>query len=94
MGRLDFRLGDSVAGGCRLTCTLGVAAADDAVQLAGQLGNGLGFLGVSLDETKNESAKPDCELTGADSRARIFAIATNEEIVVARKAKAYLLARA
>ncbi len=51
-------------------------------------------MGVSLDLTKNESAKPDCELTGSGSHARIFAIATNEEIVVARKAKEYLTARA
>ncbi len=73
----------------------------DAIAFAGGIGEnsalvrkkalaGLDFLGVSLDEVKNESAKPDCELTGAGSRARIFAIATNEEIVVARKAKEYL----
>jgi Acetate kinase len=52
---------------------------------------GLAFMGVSLDLAKNEAAKPDCELTGAESRVRIFAIATNEEIIVARKAKDYLL---
>lgn len=77
----------------------------DAVAFAGGIGEnsslvrretlaGLEFLGISLDETKNESAKPDCELTGAGSRARIFAIATNEEIVVARKAKEFLERRA
>lgn len=73
----------------------------DAISFAGGIGEnsalvrkkaleGLTFMGVSLDLAKNESAKPDCELTGADSRARVFVIATNEEIVVARKAKAYL----
>jgi len=76
----------------------------DAISFAGGIGEnsslvrkkvleGLEFMGVSLDLTKNETAKPDCELTGAGSRVRIFAIATNEEIVVARKAKAYLEAR-
>jgi acetate kinase len=54
---------------------------------------GLEFMGVSLDLSLNETAKPDCELTGKSSRTRIFAIATNEEIVVARKAKAYLVER-
>ena len=54
---------------------------------------GLAFMGVSLDLAKNETAKPDCELTGAGSRVRIFAIATNEEIIVARKAKDYLESR-
>lgn len=77
----------------------------DAISFAGGIGEnsafvrkqalaGLDFLGVSLDEEKNESAKPDCELSAAGSRARIFVIATNEEIVVARKAKAYLSSRA
>ena len=77
----------------------------DAIAFAGGIGEnsslvrrkaleGLEFMGVSLDIAKNETAKPDCELTGEGSRARIFAIATNEEIVVARKAKAYLASRA
>jgi len=77
----------------------------DAISFAGGIGEnsslvrrkaleGLEFMGVSLDLAKNETAKPDCELTGEGSRARIFAIATNEEIVVARKAKAYLASRA
>lgn len=76
----------------------------DAISFAGGIGEnsalvrrkaleGLEFMGVSLDLAKNETAKPDCELTGTGSRARIFAIATNEEIVVARKAKTYLASR-
>lgn len=77
----------------------------DAVSFAGGIGEnsalvrrkaleGLEFLGVSLDESKNETAKPDCELTGAGGHARIFVLATNEELVVARKARDYLLNRA
>ncbi len=77
----------------------------DAISFAGGIGEnsalvrrrvleGLEFLGVSLDLEKNEAAKPDCELKGQQSRARIFAIATNEEIIVARKAKDYLNSRA
>ena len=76
----------------------------DAISFAGGIGEnsalvrrlslaGLEFMGVSLDREKNETAKPDCELTQNGSRARIFVIATNEEIVVARKAKDYLLSR-
>jgi acetate kinase len=77
----------------------------DAISFAGGIGEnsalvrkkaleGLVFMGVSLDLEKNETAKPDCELTKEGGRARIFAIATNEEIVVARKAKAYLTSHA
>ena len=73
----------------------------DAISFAGGIGensalvrqkalDGLSFMGVSLDLERNKTAKPDCELTGEGSKTRIFAIATNEEIVVARKAKAYL----
>lgn len=51
---------------------------------------GLSFLGVAIDETKNERCVCDCELTGGGSRARVFAIAANEELVVARKAKSFL----
>ena len=76
----------------------------DAISFAGGIGEnsalvrrraleGLEFLGVSLDQERNETARPDCELTRSGSRARIFCIATNEEIVVARKAKAYLESR-
>ncbi len=77
----------------------------DAISFAGGIGEnsalvrkkaleGLEFMGISLDQNKNETAKPDCELTGNGSRVRTFAIATNEEIVVARKAKSYLLTHA
>ena len=77
----------------------------DAISFAGGIGEnspltrrkaleGLAFCGIVLDEAKNEVAKPDCELTGARGRTRIFAIATNEEIVVARKARAFLESRA
>ena len=74
----------------------------DAISFAGGIGEnsalvrrlslaGLAFMGVSIDPQKNETAKPDCEITGDNGRARVFVIATNEEIVVANKAKAFLL---
>ncbi len=76
----------------------------DAVSFAGGIGEnsalvrqkaleGLDFMGVSLDPEKNEAARPDCELTKQGGRVRIFCIATNEEIVVARKAKQWLEGR-
>ncbi|MEZ4626714.1 MAG: acetate/propionate family kinase [Eubacteriales bacterium] len=55
----------------------------DAISFAGGIGENsslvrrkvlerLEFMGVSLDLAKNETAKPDCELTGEGSRARIL----------------------
>jgi len=73
----------------------------DAVAFTGGIGensalvrkkslDGLEFMGIVLSEAKNSACKCDCELTGAGGNARIFAIAADEELVVARKAKAYL----
>lgn len=77
----------------------------DAIAFAGGIGEnsptvrekslqGLDFMGISLDAEKNRSCRCDAEISGASSRARIYVIATDEEIVVARKALAYLTAGA
>ncbi|HWQ07414.1 MAG TPA: acetate/propionate family kinase [Feifaniaceae bacterium] len=52
--------------------------------------SGLEYMGVMLDEAKNDSCRCDCELTAFGGRVRLFAVAANEELVVARKAKAFL----
>ena len=48
---------------------------------------GLECLGVVLDEEKNRNAKGGDDVSAAESRVRVFIVDTNEEIVVARKAK-------
>ena len=45
---------------------------------------GLGFLGIHLDEAKNEEARPDCELTASGSRVRTFLIEAREDLEIAR----------
>ncbi len=79
----------------------------DAVAFAGGIGEnsprvrelsleGLGFLGVELDPARNAAARGasgDALISADDSRVRVYVIATNEEIVVARKAKEYLESR-
>jgi acetate kinase len=47
---------------------------------------GLGFLGVRLDAEKNESGKGDRLVSAGDSRVAVLALATNEELIVARRA--------
>ena len=54
--------------------------------------SGLAFLGVRLDEAKNESCRCDQDIAAADSRVRVYVIAANEEIVVARNAARFLQA--
>jgi acetate kinase len=47
--------------------------------------NGLSELGISLDDAKNRSSKGEVRLDAADSRAQVWIIPTNEELIVARQ---------
>ena len=48
---------------------------------------GLECLGIILDEDKNRTARGGDDIAADNSRVRVFIVDTNEEIVVARKAK-------
>ena len=50
----------------------------------------LEFLGISLDEHKNKNANGGDDISVLGSKVRIYIVDTNEEIIVARKAKALL----
>ncbi len=52
--------------------------------------DGLACLGIQLDMDKNRSAKGGDDISADGSPVRVFVVDTNEEIVVARKAKALL----
>lgn len=47
---------------------------------------GLEFLGVRLDTAKNESGAGDRVISADDSQVAVIALATNEELIVARRA--------
>ncbi len=47
--------------------------------------DGLGELGIALDVSKNRVSKGEVRLDAADSRAQIWIIPTNEELIVARQ---------
>jgi len=81
--------------------TIGAFAAGmgglDAVAFTGGIGensaslrsaccDGLQFLGIELDEAKNASGSGDRAVSAAGSRVSVWAIATNEELVIARRA--------
>ncbi len=51
---------------------------------------GLDFLGISLDENKNANPNGGDDISVLGSKVRIFVVDTNEEIIVARKAKTLL----
>lgn len=50
----------------------------------------LEFLGIELDDYKNYKAQGGSDISKDGSKVRVFVVDTNEEIVVARKAKALL----
>ncbi len=75
----------------------------DAIAFAGGIGEnsplvrslvcrGLEFLGVRLDDSRNQATGCDRELSQEGSPVKVYVVATNEEIVVARKARDYLAA--
>lgn len=77
----------------------------DAIAFAGGIGehsarvrkealNGLDFLGVRLDETKNALSPKNSLISAPDSRVRVYLVATNEEIIIARKARDLLAKKA
>jgi len=50
----------------------------------------LGWFGIALDDEKNNSAKGEMAIHAQDSQMQIWIMPTNEELVVARQAKALL----
>ena len=51
----------------------------------------LSCFGVKLDEEKNQSVRGECEISAADSKVKIYTIATDEEQMVAMKTYEYSL---
>ena len=51
---------------------------------------GLDCFGVKLDPEKNAHARKNSDISAEDSPVRVFVVDTNEEIIVARKAKQLL----
>jgi acetate kinase len=47
----------------------------------------LGWLGIALDPTKNQSAKGEVRIDAATSRVQLWIMPTNEELVVARQSR-------
>lgn len=51
---------------------------------------GLECFGIKLDPEKNKTAAGGIDISAQDSQVRIYVVDTNEEIIVARKAKSLL----
>jgi acetate kinase len=51
---------------------------------------GLGFLGVGLDESVNESAVPDLQVTARGAAVRVLVVAAREDVQIAKEVEALL----
>ncbi|MGZ3521839.1 MAG: acetate/propionate family kinase [Vulcanimicrobiaceae bacterium] len=77
-----------------LGAMLGVLGGADAIVFTGGVGEhaaavrsaicqGLNRLGIRLDQTRNETALGDAEISAPDSRARVFVVQSQEEFAMA-----------
>ena len=61
---------------------------ENQIKLREDIMNALGYLGITLNEENNATRGTEIEISGADSKVRVFVIPTNEELVIARDTKA------
>ena len=59
---------------------------ENSARLRASCCEGLEFLGIRLDDEKNESGSGDRAVSADGSRVAVLALATNEELIVARRA--------
>ena len=65
---------------------------ENSASLRWECCRGLGFLGIELDLDANENLNGDRLVSASSSRVQVFALATNEELIVARRAYWHLVA--
>jgi len=63
---------------------------EHAAQIRAGAANGLGFLGVALDEERNTRADGDTDITASGAAVRAFVVAAREDIEIARQVKEVL----
>jgi acetate kinase len=45
----------------------------------------LGYLGIEIDDEKNNSRGEEIEISTANSKVKVFVVPTNEELAIARE---------
>jgi acetate kinase len=60
---------------------------ENGVNIRADVCAGLEELGIVLDAARNAAAKGECRVSADGSRAQIWTVPTNEELVVARQTK-------
>ncbi|MDD5901450.1 MAG: acetate kinase [Lachnospiraceae bacterium] len=68
-----------------ITFTAGVGENDAAIRK--EVCSYLGYLGVTVNEEANKIRGEEVEISAADSKVKVFAIPTNEELAIARETR-------
>jgi acetate kinase len=71
-----------------LVFTAGVG--EHSAEIRAQVAAGLGHLGLALDPTANDAARPDLDIATPSSPGRILVIATREDVTIVREARRVL----
>ena len=65
--------------------TAGVGENDSTIRR--EICSYLGYLGVTVNDEANSKRGEEVMISGADSKVKVFAIPTNEELAIARETK-------
>lgn len=68
-----------------ITFTAGVGENDSTIR--NEICKYLGYLGVTVDAEKNKLRGEEIEISGADSKVKVYVIPTNEELAIARETR-------
>ena len=66
--------------------TAGIGEND--IELREKVMDNFGFAGITIDKEKNNCRGKEVEITGKDSKVRVFIIPTNEELMIAKDTQA------
>ncbi|MDI3534541.1 MAG: acetate kinase [Thermosediminibacterales bacterium] len=61
---------------------------ENAIQLRKNVCEGLKFLGIEIDDEKNNARGKEIDISKQNSKVRVLVIPTNEELMIARETKA------
>ena len=57
---------------------------ENGLEIRKQICDSLSFLGIKIDDEKNNSRGKEVEITTPDSKVKVFVVPTNEELMIAR----------
>src|SRR6185437_8014879 len=63
---------------------------EHAPSIRARAAKGLGFLGVAIDDARNNGASPDAEIGDSSASVRMFVLEAREDLEAAREVRAVL----